>query len=78
VPFADAAGLAQALSQHARFPECVARTMYRYSMGHLEEAGEAGAITSLVSSFAASGYKLKDLLLATAQLPGFRYVGALD
>lgn len=78
VAFADAAGLAQALSQHARFPECVARTLYRYSMGHLEESGEEPAITSLLTSFSGSGYKLKDLLLATAQLPGFRYVGALD
>jgi hypothetical protein len=47
-------------------------------MGHLEEPGEEPAITSLVGSFSTSGYKLKDLLLATAQLPGFRYVGALD
>jgi hypothetical protein len=78
VPFADAAGLAQALSQHARFPECVARTMYRYSMGHLEEDGEEPAIASLLTSFSGSGYKLRDLMLATAQLPGFRYVGALD
>lgn len=78
VAFNDAAGLAQALSQHARFPECVARTLYRYSMGHLEEPGEEPAITSLVTSFSGAGYKLKDLLLATAQLPGFRYVGALD
>jgi hypothetical protein len=78
VAFADAAGLAQALSQHARFPECVARTLYRYSMGHLEEAGEGPAITSLLTSFSGSGYKLRDLFLATAQLPGFRYVGALD
>lgn len=78
VAFADAAGLGQVLSQHARFPECVARTLYRYSMGHLEEPGEEPAITSLVGSFSTSGYKLKDLLLATAQLPGFRYVGALD
>jgi hypothetical protein len=78
VAFNDAAGLAQALSQHARFPECVARTLYRYSMGHVEELGEEPAITSLVTSFSGSGYKLKDLMLATAQLPGFRYVGALD
>jgi hypothetical protein len=78
VAFNDAAGLAQALSQHARFPECVARTLYRYGMGHVEEPGEEPAIASLVTSFSGSGYKLKDLLLATAQLPGFRYVGALD
>jgi hypothetical protein len=56
----------------------VARTLYRYSMGHVEELGEEPAITSLVTSFSGSGYKLKDLMLATAQLPGFRYVGALD
>jgi hypothetical protein len=78
VPYADATGLAQTLSQHARFPECVARTLYRYSFGHLETTSEAPAITALLGSFAASGYKLRDLMLATVQLPGFRYTGELD
>ena len=52
---------------------CLARNAYRYTVGHVENDGETGSITSLSKAFADNGYHLRSLLEAVVQSPGFAF-----
>ena len=70
--FAGPAKLAEVVVNDARFGPCFARNMYRYATGHLEADGETEQVSALGQYFVADGFKVKDLMLATAMSAGFR------
>lgn len=74
VPMADARDLAAVLRDDERVGDCMARQLYRHANGRLETFGERRALRDLQSSFAASGYRFRDLMLALALSEGFRKV----
>lgn len=74
-PFDDARELALLIRERSEATECVVRQLYRYANARVEKGGEASAIDALVARFAASGYRLPELLLAVAESDGFRYAG---
>ena len=67
--FAGAKGLGQALSEHRRVPECLVDTVYRYAGGPQDASVQRTLLESLTAHFAASGYRLRDLLqqIATSE-----------
>ena len=72
VPFADAAALGVLIRNHPDMPACFARNLYKYATGHTPERTEQIQIDELTEAFAASGYRVKDLLVAIALSEGFR------
>jgi hypothetical protein len=72
-PVADAAELGSVLAEDQRVAACVARQLYRYATGHLEERGEEVVIDDLVDGFRADGHRFRGLVEAVVLSPGFRY-----
>lgn len=72
VPFADAVALGSLLANHPDVPACLAHNVYKYATGHDPEEGEQIQIDELTEAFAASGYRVKELLVAVALSEGFR------
>mgnify|MGYP002632698679 CR=1 FL=1 len=70
------AEFAEVLFEHQDTGSCVAKHVYRYATGHVETEGEREVIEDLSARFAASGYRIKALLLETVMSPGFREAGA--
>jgi hypothetical protein len=74
-PFTDASDLSRVLSESPIAAACTARNLYRYTVGHVEGAGEAVAIDALVAAFVNGGYRFDQLVLALATNPGLRFAG---
>ncbi|MBK8592643.1 MAG: DUF1592 domain-containing protein [Sandaracinaceae bacterium] len=72
VPFADAVALGSLIANHPDVPLCLARNVYKYATGHVPEEGEQIQIEELTEAFAASGFRVKELLVAVALSEGFR------
>ncbi len=72
-PFEDAAALSRLLAHDDRVPACLVRNLYRYATGHVETPQEAPTLAAITKAFAASGYKLRDAVLALVVSAGFRY-----
>jgi hypothetical protein len=72
--FTGARGLAAALRQDARIPECFARQVYRFASGHRETRGEEPIITQLTSRSLEQGLRLRALVLEIVKSDGFRFV----
>jgi hypothetical protein len=54
---------------------CLATHMYRYGTGHVESSAESNTVLrDLTSSFEASGYDLRALMLDIVSTDGFRFV----
>lgn len=70
--FTSAAGLGEAVRDHAELPRCLVQTMYRYAVGHEEVASERGTLKELQKAFADSGYRVPALLRAIALGETFR------
>ncbi len=70
---ADAAELGAVLAEDDRLAGCVARRLYRYATGHLEEEGEEVVVASLTDAFRDSGHRFVALVEAIVLSPGFRY-----
>jgi hypothetical protein len=73
--FSDAADVAALLAADPQVPACLAKTIFRNSMGHLETEGEQPSIDALLAAFAAAGYRTQDLLVEIVASPAFRLVG---
>lgn len=73
--FDDYQGVAGLLRQSEDSPVCMARQIYRQSMGHLEVDGEEPALLAIEEAFSKSGYSLQNLILEIAASPAFRLVG---
>jgi hypothetical protein len=78
VKFSNAVGLADALAQNPRVPDCLSRLVFRSAWGRLETAADEGFITDLTSGFATSTYQMQKLLTAAVTAPSFVNVGELD
>lgn len=78
VTFTGATGLADALAQSPRVPDCVSRLVFRSAWGRLETPADEGFITDLTAAFAASTYQMQKLLASAVTAPSFVNVGELD
>lgn len=72
VPFGDAVALGSLIANHPDVPVCLARNVYKYATGHSPADGEQIQIEELAEAFAASGFRVKELLVAVALSEGFR------
>lgn len=66
VKFDGPAGLAQAMHDHPGVPGCAVRSIYRYGVGRNLASGDDAAVAEFDRSFAASGYRITDLMKAIA------------
>jgi hypothetical protein len=73
VPFAGPKELAAALRTHPDVSACVARNLFRYALGHVENDGEAPAIDELSKGFATSGFKYRALVDGVVKSAAFVY-----
>lgn len=71
--FDGAVELAARLGDSADVRECVATQWFRYGYGHGEEKADACAMNQLQGAFKASGYNVKELLVALTRTDAFRY-----
>ncbi len=72
---ACAAALRPRPAADPRSMQCLVQNLFRGSMGHRETAGEQASIDAVEEAFAASGYRIRELLVALAVSPAFRMVG---
>jgi hypothetical protein len=72
-PFDGAVELATRLGESAEVRECVATQWFRFGYGHGEEKADACAMNQLQDAFKASGYNVKELLVALTRTDAFRY-----
>lgn len=72
--FEGLSGVAQILREHDDAPICMARQLFRQSMGHLEVDGEEPALLAIDEAFANGGYSVQGLLVEIAASPAFRLV----
>ncbi len=56
-------------------PACFVKNFWRESMGHLETAGEQGALDRLEDAFADQGFSLQTLMVELCTSEGFKLVG---
>jgi hypothetical protein len=78
VGFESPAGLAQAVAEHPDLPSCVARTVFRYAWGRIENGADEPLIDDLGGDFAQSGFELRRLILQAVSDPRFYTLGTLD
>lgn len=74
VNVANAREMGEAMSASDAVKTCMVRRYYTYAMGHEERDVDASVETALVTAFAGSGYKLRDLVVATATHDAFTAV----
>jgi hypothetical protein len=78
VTFTGSAGLADALAQHPKVPECFSRVLFRYAWGRLEAEGDEAFIAELTQGFSAGAFQMSKLLTYTVSAPSFVNLGELD
>lgn len=71
-PFDGIPELAAQLAASTQVRECVARQAYRYAMGRTENGRDACSVAQVQEDFRASGYDLRELLVAIVRTEGFR------
>lgn len=74
--FQTPAELAQAIRDHRDFPPCITRKVWEYATGMKPTDADDPTLKAFTDHFAASGYRLKPLLVAIASSPAFRALGA--
>jgi hypothetical protein len=72
--FDDGVGLSKALATSPEVRKCIARQWFRYGLGRVETDADACSLAQIDDAFAASGYNLRELLLALVTSDAFRYV----
>ena len=77
-PFDGALALGALLRNRDEVAACVARRLYRYANGRLEERAEEIAVRELTQAFVAGGHRMRALLVAMVLSDGFRAAGAID
>jgi hypothetical protein len=74
VPVADARELGLVAATSRTVAQCIARKYHSYAMGHAERDVDGSVINDLAAAFEASGFKLRDLILAVVTHDGFSVV----
>jgi len=74
VAVADANGLGVAASQSVTVAQCLVRKYYAYAVGHEERDVDGSVLNALATAFKASGFKLRDLILAVVTNDAFSVV----
>ena len=74
VPIRNAREMGEAMAQSKPMAACMVRRFHAYAMGHDERDVDGTVVNDLISSFEASGYKLRDLVLATVTHDAFSTV----
>jgi hypothetical protein len=69
--FIAAAGLGQALHDHAQTPRCLVDKLYRSAVGRATTAPEQPFLDYLNQSFADTGYRVPDLIRTLVTSPAF-------
>lgn len=72
IPLNGARDLAEVLRDDERVGACLVRQLFRHASGRLETTSEARSLRAVEESFAASGYRFRELLLALATSDAFR------
>ncbi|MDB6045299.1 MAG: hypothetical protein JWM63_3850 [Gammaproteobacteria bacterium] len=75
--FNDPPGLAHALHDHPALPTCLVKRMYAYGSGGPLSDADKPELTWLDKRFAATGYRVPDLLRAIALSPAFSEVAEI-
>ncbi len=75
VPFTGVRELGAMLASDPRVGPCFVTQFYRFATGHLEQPLEQLAIDELTKDFAASGFRVRELVLRMVTSDAFRYVG---
>jgi hypothetical protein len=75
VAFTDARGLSAALKNNKDLGSCLARGLLRYTVAHIETAGEQPVVDALAQQFATDGYKFRSLVYSVVASASFRYAG---
>jgi len=78
IDFQTAVELKELIANHEDLTYCMVKKLYGYATGHPPTEGEKDLIATLEERFAASGYKVKQLMRDVATSPGFRLVGAIE
>lgn len=68
-------GLGGVLAEHPNTVRCMVRNFFRHAVAHVEVDGEKAAIEKIDEAFEASGYRLKEMIVALVSNEAFRYVG---
>jgi mono/diheme cytochrome c family protein len=76
VPFEDPRGLGSLLRHNPKVGVCVARHLYRFALGHLENEGEEPLLAELGQGLERDGYRFLSLVLNVVKSRGFRYLSA--
>jgi mono/diheme cytochrome c family protein len=76
VAFTDAGGLGRLLAKSPQVGACVARSLFRYAVGHLESEGEEPLMQALARGLERDGYNFEALVANVITSEGFRMVGA--
>ena len=63
-----------AASQSATVAQCLVRKYYGYAVGHEERDADGSVLNTVASAFKASGFKLRDLILAVVTNDAFSTV----
>lgn len=73
-PIADARGLAERLKDDKRVGKCIVTQLYRHAQSRLNETQELPGLKAIEASFAATGYRFRDLILILATSEAYRVV----
>ena len=71
-PFDDAPGLGATLAKSPQLSPCLVSSLFKYALGRDPVAGERALLAYLQERFAASGYRLRDLLRLIVLSDAFR------
>jgi hypothetical protein len=76
-PFDGARELAQRLARSSEVRQCVATQWFRFGYGRVEKEADVCNMRKVQETFAASGYDIRELLVALTQTDAFRYRHAI-
>jgi hypothetical protein len=74
--FKDAAELGALLAKSPKLGACVARSLFRFAVGHLESEGEEPLLEELARGLERDGYRFEALVENVIKSEGFRTVAA--
>jgi hypothetical protein len=73
-PVADARELGLVIASSSTVAQCIVRKYYSYAVGHEQRAADGSVLNALAASFEASGFNLRDLVLAIVTHEAFSSV----
>ncbi len=72
--FASPADLGKILGESDQAMQCIVKSFWRQSTGHVETEGEADSLAALNASFEEEGFRIQSLLVELCANPAFRTV----